>query len=127
MATMVLAVIGFLVPGIAVADPPTLVRSTGSGLWSDATIWEGGRVPGAGARVQVRSGHAIIYDIQSDAAIRSIHIAGTLQFDPNRDTRLDVGLIKIQNGDDPCESGFDCESHPGPPPGTARAALFVGS
>ena len=43
--------------------------------------------------------------------IRSIHVAGTLRFDPDRDTRLDVGLIKIQAGDDPGESGFDCESH----------------
>jgi hypothetical protein len=125
---MMLAVIGLLFPSLAFADLPTLVRSTGSGGWSDAAIWEGGRVPGARSRVQVRSGHVITYDIQSDAAIRSIHIAGTLQFDPDRDTRLDVGLIKIQSGDDPCETGFDCESHPGgPPPGTARAALFIGS
>ena len=34
-----------------------------------------------------------------------------LRFDPEQDTRLDVGLIKIQAGDDASESGFDCESH----------------
>jgi len=128
IATLMLVVIAFSPARVGLAEPPTLVRSTGSGRWSDPAIWEGGRVPGAGSRVQVRSGHVITYDIQSNGAIRSIHIAGTLRFDPERDTRLDVGLIKIQNGDDPCETGFDCEYHPGGPlPGATRAALEVGS
>ena len=54
---------------------------------------------------------------------------GTLRFDPESDTRLDVGLIKIQAGDDPGESGFDCEAHAvdGPTPGQPRAALEVGT
>jgi len=125
---LLLAVIGFSPAHAAVAEPPTLVRSTGSGRWSEPAIWEGGRVPGAGSRVQVRAGHVIIYDIRTDGAIRSIHVAGTLRFDPERDTRLDVGLIKIQNGDDPCESGFDCESRPVLAlPGEPRATLEVGS
>ena len=47
----------------------------------------------------------------SDQPVRSIHVAGTLRFDPDRDTRLDVGLIKIQAGDDASEAGFDCEAH----------------
>jgi hypothetical protein len=59
----------------------------------------------------VRQGHTVIYDSQAVAPIRSIHVAGVLRFDPARDTRLDVGLIKIQFGDDAGESGFDCESH----------------
>ena len=50
---------------------------------------------------------------QSDAAVRSIHVAGTLRFAPDRDTRLDVGLIKIQAGDDASENGFDCDAHVG--------------
>jgi hypothetical protein len=125
---MMLAMIGDSYVPAALADSPTLVRSSGSGRWSDSSIWEGGHVPGAGARVQVRPGHVIIYDIQTDQAIRSIHIAGSLRFATDRDTRLDVGLIKIQSGDDPCETGFDRESHPGGPgPGAARAALFIGS
>ncbi len=128
IATLMLAVIGFAAAHAARAEPPTLIRTTGSGRWSDPAIWEGGRVPGTGARVQVRSGHVITYDVKSDETIRSIHIAGTLRFDPEHDTRLDVGLIKIQNGDDPCETGFDCESHPGGSlPGATRAALEVGS
>ena len=84
---------------------PRLIRSARSGRWSDPATWEGGRIPGPGTRVQVRAGHVVIYDIETDDPIRSIHVAGTLRFDPDRDTRLDVGLIKIQAGDDPGESG----------------------
>ena len=92
-------------------EEPSLIRSVASGRWSEASTWQNGKVPAAGARVQVRTGHVVIYDVKTEGAIRSIHVAGTLKFDPDRDTRLDVGLIKIQAGDDAGESGFDCESH----------------
>src|SRR6516165_9683152 len=92
-------------------DVPRLIRSAQDGPWSAAATWEGGKVPAAGARVQVRPGHAVTYDLKSDVVIRSIHVAGTLRFRPDLDTRLDVGLIKIQPGDDPSEEGFDCEFH----------------
>ncbi len=109
----------------------TLIRSVGNGTWSNGATWEGGRVPVRGARVQVRAGHTVIYDIQGDFPIRSIHVAGTFQFDPEKDTRLEVGLIKIQAGDDASESGFNCEAHALPPPGddakTSVPALEVGS
>src|SRR5206468_6079965 len=88
-----------------------LTRSARSGVWSAPDTWEGGKVPGAGARVQVRTGHAVVYDLSSDRVIRSIHVAGTLSFARDRDTRLDVGLIKIQPGDDADEDGFNCAAH----------------
>ncbi len=87
------------------------MRSARSGRWSEAATWEGGRAPVAGARVQVRTGHTVTYDLKTIEPIRSIHVAGVLRFDPECDTRLDVGLIKIQAGDDASESGFDCEAH----------------
>jgi hypothetical protein len=60
--------------------------------------------------------------------IRSIHVAGTLRFAPDRNTQLNVGLIKIQAGTDASENGFDCDAHiPTPAPGKPRAALEVGS
>jgi len=109
-------------------EPAALIRSVQSGRWSDPATWEGRLVPVGGMRGQVRAGHVVIYDVCATAPIRSIHVAGTLRFDAQRDTRLDVGLIKIQRGDDPGESGFDCESHavmPGPELG--RPALEVGT
>ncbi len=108
------------------ADQP-LIRSAQSGPWSEASTWEGGAVPGAGARVQVQGGHTVLYDQDSDRPIRSIHVAGTLEFARDRDTRLDVGLIKVQAGDDASEDGFDCDAHaPLPTPGQPRPALLVG-
>ena len=105
--------------------PALLVRSAQSGPWSAPATWEGGKVPAAGSRVQIRTGHAVTYDVQSDQAIRSIHVAGTLTFAPDRDTRLDVGLIKIQAGDDASEDGFDCDAHAAAP-GTRAAPAGPG-
>jgi hypothetical protein len=107
---------------------PAIVRTAQSGAWSAAATWEGGKLPAAGARVQIRTGHTVIYDMKSEHAIRSIHVAGTLSFARDRDTRLDVGLIKIQPGDEASENGFDCDAHAvAPEPGTLRPALEVGT
>src|SRR5262249_45760505 len=119
-------------PALA-ADPPaasklTWTRSAKSGPWSAPATWEGGKVPTALARVQVRTGHTVTYDVQSDQVIRAIHIAGTLRFATDRDTRLDVGLIKIQAGETASEDGFECDAHlPAPKPGQSRAVLEVGT
>lgn len=112
---------------IAAAAEPALVRSAGSGVWSDPKSWEGGKVPGAGDRVQIKGGHTLVYDLDSEAAIRSIHVAGTLEFARDRNTRLDVGLIKVQPGDDASENGFDCDAHGVElAPGAEKPALLVG-
>jgi hypothetical protein len=61
-------------------------------------------------------------------AVRSIHVAGVLTFARDRDTQLDVGLIKIQPGDDASENGFDCDAHAQDlKPGELRPALEVGT
>ena len=107
---------------------PPLVRSAASGSWSAGATWEGGHVPRAGERVQILPGHRVVYDIQSDQVIRSLHVGGTLHFAEDKDTRLDVGLIKIQPGDDPSENGFDCEAHLEPlAEGSIRPVLEVGT
>ena len=112
----------------ATAQEKAVIRSAKSGPWSNPQTWVDGQVPGSGARVLVRQGHQIVYDVQSDQVIRAINVAGTLSFARDRNTRLDVGLIKIQPGEDTSEEGFDCEAHIGEPvPGKARPALEVGS
>lgn len=83
---------GLPATGQAVKGLP-LVRSVRSGLWSAPATWEGGKVPGAGARVQVRTAHTVTYDLKSGRITRSVHVAGTLTFARDKDTRLDVGLI----------------------------------
>ncbi len=124
-ATMIL-----IMPALLRADSPAQprLRSTRSGPWSAPATWEGGRVPNAGDRVQVRAGHTIVYDVRSDRVLRSLHVAGTLTFAPDRDTRLDVGLLKIQPGDDASENGFDCDAHITPPRhGSPQPTLEVGT
>lgn len=98
----------------AAADPAAVAvaRSAQSGAWSEAKTWEGGQVPAADAKVLIREGHAVRYDVKSDAVLRSLHIAGTLYFAHDKGTLLNVGLIKIQHGESLDEDGFDCKTHP---------------
>lgn len=107
------------------------VHSGKSGKWSDPATWAEKRVPKAGDLVQVRTGHKVTYDVSSDQAIRMIHVAGTLSFARDRSTRLDVGLIKVQPGDEATEDGFTCDAHadagPEPDPKLPRAALEIGT
>src|SRR5438128_10254050 len=89
---------------LALADDSPLRRQAGvlrsnqSGPWSNPGTWQGGKVPGAGDRVLIREGHRVVYDVSSDQVLRVIHISGTLTFAPDRDTRLDVGLLRVQAG-----------------------------
>lgn len=103
-----------------------VIRSAQSGPWSKAATWEGGKVPAAGVKVHIRQGHEAVYDLHSDQVIRSLHLDGVLRFASDRDTRLDVGLIRVQAGGTTEEEGFDCEAHPANP-GPNQAALLVGT
>lgn len=102
------------------------IRSAKSGDWSSPASWDGGKVPTAGVSVLIRSGHSIRYDVQSADVIRVVHIAGTLTFAHDRDTRLDVGLIRIQTGDKPSEEGFECDGHLDIDDSVPRPALEIG-
>jgi hypothetical protein len=107
---------------------PPIVRTAQSGAWSVPATWEGGKIPLGNVRVLVREGHRVSYDLQAMKPIRSVTISGVLSFAHDRDTRLDVGLIKIQAGEDCTEDGSACEAHSGPPAaGKPRAVLEVGT
>ena len=107
---------------------PVGIRSARSGPWSAVSTWEGRQLPKAGDRVLIRTGHTVTYDVSSPEAIRLLRIAGTLTFAPDKDTRLDVGLVRIQAGEDFSEEGFDCDMHlMAPAAGMARPALEVGT
>src|SRR6185295_3077578 len=85
---------------LATIQGEEIVNSARCGLWSAAATWEGGRVPGAGARVLIKTGHAVTYDAKSDKVIRGITISGELTFATDKDTELNVGLIRIEDRDD---------------------------
>jgi hypothetical protein len=111
MAAAALLVVGMLGGVLGPGRPvPQLVRSAQSGAWSQPSTWEGGLLPAAGMNVQIRAGHRVVYDVDSDQALRVVHVAGTLTFSRDRNTRLEVGLLKIQPGDDVSEDGFNCDA-----------------
>jgi hypothetical protein len=103
-------------------------KSAQSGAWSSPETWVGRKVPAAGAKVLIAEGHEVTYDVESDEAIRAINIAGVLRFATDRNTRLVVGLIKIQAGDLYSEEGFDCDHQAeAVDANKARPALEIGT
>src|SRR5579883_1049905 len=104
------------------AAATTPVRSARSGRWSAPGTWQGGATPAAGATVEILPGHTVVYDVESDRPLRMVHVLGTLSFARDRNTRLDVGLLKI--GGDASEDGaaLSHHAHTGP-----RPALEIGT
>lgn len=87
------------------------VRTVKSGNWSDPSTWESKTIPKAGDKVVIRMGHKILYDFSSTEVIRGLQVGGELRFDPTKNTRLEIGLIRVQPGDEYSEEGFDCDGH----------------
>ena len=74
----------------------------------DAGTWVEKRVPRSADNVQIRSGRAAIYDVDSDDAVRVVHLAGTLRLARDKSTLLNVGLLKASPGAECDEDGFNC-------------------
>jgi hypothetical protein len=58
-----------------------------------------------------RAGHRLVYDVRSEARLRLVQIVGKLTFARDRDTLLNVGVLKVQNSNVCSESGFACDFH----------------
>src|SRR5262249_17711879 len=105
-------------------------RSARSGKWSDARTWADRRAPKAGDNVQIQAGHVVTYDVNSDQALRVVHVAGTLRFARDKSTRLDMGLLKIERGQETTEDGFNCHDAATPAAATdsnSKPALEIGT
>jgi len=85
------------------------VKSVTDGNWSDAKTWAPPRVPKAGERVLVSRETRVTYDVENKAVLRMVQVVGTLTFARDRNTEINVGLLKVQNSDDCSESGFQCD------------------
>ena len=109
---VVAVLLGSLFAPDSSAQAVDVVRTAKDGIWSNPNTWVGGKLPPAGAKVQICEGHTIVYDVHSDQVIRSLHISGTLTFAHDQNTRLDVGLIRIAPGNEVTEDGFDCTHVP---------------
>jgi hypothetical protein len=84
------------------------VQSIASGNWTSASTWSP-RPPKAGDRVKISRDTRVTYDVKSDDVIRMIQVVGTLSFARDRDTLLNVGIVKVQASDTCSESGFACD------------------
>jgi hypothetical protein len=85
------------------------LRSVKSGPWSATDTWEPKRAPKAGDRVKISRGTRVVYDVESPDVIRLVQVVGTLTFARDRNTLLNVGLVKVQNSETCSESGFVCD------------------
>jgi hypothetical protein len=70
----------------------TAVRS---GPWSEPPTWKDGKLPAADANVLVPEGVAVTVDRIIGVRLRTIRVAGTLQFAPDRDTALLVDTLVV--------------------------------
>jgi len=85
------------------------LRSVADGDWSDPKVWQPARVPKAKDRVLISRGTHVTFDVKDDAVIRLLQIVGTLKFARDRDTELNVGILKVQNSEECSEDGFACD------------------
>ena len=85
------------------------LRSARDGNWSDPQTWTPARVPKTGDRVLVTRGTKVMYDVADKSVVRLLQVVGTLTFARDRDTELNVALLKVQDSDDCSESGFSCD------------------
>jgi hypothetical protein len=77
------------------ADPAPEAKSVRSGNWSEKTTWEPASVPRYGSSVVIGPGTHVVYDIDSETAIREIRVSGKLSFARDRNTKLVVGLLRV--------------------------------
>ncbi len=114
---------------VIVSVPAAVVQSAKGGLWSDSRTWTGRAVPGVGDEVVIGSGHRVVYDLENAAVIRSLRIAGRLEFTTVRNTELNVGNIRVQPGADAgATAGVEDVSHDhAVAPKVTEAALVVGA
>ena len=70
-------------------------ENVSSGNWSDASIWAKGRIPQTGDRIEIKEGTHVIYDVMSEENIAGLDIYGTLTFNRQVSTNLDVGTVMV--------------------------------
>jgi len=88
-----------------------------NGEWSNPNVWRNNHVPQNGDIVRIAKNTKVVYDIASDIRIKSIGIAGQLDFSTNETTRLRVtnlliypdGRLQVGTNDDPVNSEFTAE------------------
>ncbi|MBE9066802.1 hypothetical protein IQ260_09065 [Leptolyngbya cf. ectocarpi LEGE 11479] len=70
-------------------------RAIADGNWSDATTWEGGRIPGEDADVFIGEGVSVTYDVApgSNPELHYVRVNGELHFATDQDTAMKVDTL----------------------------------
>lgn len=66
-----------------------------NGAWSAAATWRGGAVPGEGARVVIPEGVSVVYDVASEAPLKTVGVYGALHFASDVSTRILVDTLVV--------------------------------
>ena len=83
-----------------------------SGNWSDASTWQDGNIPAAGARVVIPMGQTVTVDGVISEEFKTVRVDGTLNFktDANTELRVDTlvssmhGRVEIGTAAEPIQS-----------------------
>ncbi|MEM7670598.1 MAG: G8 domain-containing protein, partial [Pseudomonadota bacterium] len=79
---------------LALLDPADATHvAVRDGAWSDPATWQGGRIPGPEANVNIPAGITVEYDIVSDTPLNIVRVDGTLNWAVDRDTGMLVETI----------------------------------
>ena len=65
------------------------------GSWFDPGTWQGGVVPGAGARVLISDGVTVTYDGESPVSLFTVRVDGALEFATDVDTFMEVDTLVV--------------------------------
>lgn len=80
--------------GSDLCSSPT-ISTDRSGNWSDPSTWDPARLPSTGDHVMISAGHAVVYDLVSEADLGSLCVHGQLIFRKDINTRLKVGTLLV--------------------------------
>ena len=110
MLRLLLTVLVALAFGVLSAESFTL-ESKADGAWSDAGTWQPERQPKAGDKVRIRSGHTVVFNSKSSHLIPLLHVEGSLVFTRDRDTELNVAVLKVGGGKEKHSGVADVHGH----------------
>ncbi len=68
-----------------------------SGKWSATSTWGGSSIPGAGSVVRIPSNIVVVYDVDSDVALKDVLVQGTLRWARDQRTKMRVETIFTTN------------------------------
>lgn len=93
-----LILIQFLFPAIHVDAAVTTISSVKSGLWTDPTVWKGGRTPTKDTKVVISPNTLVVFSGVTTVAGITVAPSSALAFDPKKSGSLNSSANVVVNG-----------------------------